>query len=376
MVSIELIITILIAIICAYGVVKLHSMYRKTDDLKYIVFLSVVLLIFTDTWISFYGRNVQNFFTQYRFLFTFIPLVVYFLYSYLDTKRRREQQEKIRIKNAFKQYVMPAIIDEILSDPSKLKLGGQKKHLTILFSDIRGFTTISEKLGPEKLVTVLNEYLTKMTDIILENHGVVDKFIGDAIMAFWNAPIDDPQHNILAVKSSVEMIKALKELNKDFVKRGYPEISIGVGMNSGDVIVGNMGSEQRFDYTCLGDNVNLASRLEGLNKFYGTSILITEPIYHSIKGKFPVREVDKVIVKGKTIAISLYEVMLEYSNANIAIWNKALDAYRTRKFEDSIKIFQSLPTDNVREMYLARCKNYLNNPPPADWDGVTVMHEK
>ena len=184
MAALELIITIAVSMLCGYGIVKLHSLYKKTDDLRYIVFLIIVLLIFTDIWISFYGQNVSAIFLRYRFLFTFIPLAVYGLYSFLDRKRRKEEQEKIKIKNAFKQYVMPEIIDELLKDPSKLKLGGQKRRLSILFTDIAGFTSIAEKMSPEELVALLNEYLTKMTDIVLENRGVVDKYIGDAIMAF------------------------------------------------------------------------------------------------------------------------------------------------------------------------------------------------
>ncbi|MEA3430605.1 MAG: adenylate/guanylate cyclase domain-containing protein [Nanoarchaeota archaeon] len=371
---IELVITILVAIICAYGVVKLHAMYRKTDDMKYIVFLSVVLLIFTDTWISFYGANVKNFFTQYRFLFTFIPLVIYFLYSYLDTKRRKEQKEKEKIKSAFKQYVMPAIIDEMLKDPAKLKLGGEKKNLTILFSDIRGFTTISEKLGPEKLVELLNEYLTAMTDIVLENRGVVDKFIGDAIMAFWNAPLDDPKHTRQAVQSAIDMIKALKKCNKDWSARGFPEVKIGIGLNSGDVIVGNMGSEQRFDYTCLGDHVNLSARLESSNKFYGTEIIISDNIYEQVKGHFIVRELDKVIVKGKTVPIIIHEVLLDYEH--VEKWKNALSMYRKKRFSNALAVFESLPKDGPTKMYVGRCTEFMKNPPGDDWNGVHVMKSK
>lgn len=371
---IELVVTILIAIICAYGVVKLHALYRKTDDLKYIVFLSVVLLVFTDTWISFYGVNVKNFFTQYRFLFTFIPLVIYFLYSYLDTKRRKEQKEKLKIKNAFKQYVMPAIIDEMLKDPSKLKLGGEKKNLTILFSDIRGFTTISEKLGAEKLVKLLNEYLTIMTDIVLENRGVVDKFIGDAIMAFWNAPLNDPEHTVLSVKTAVEMIKALEKANRDWNARGYPDVKIGIGLHSGEVIVGNMGSEQRFDYTCLGDHVNLSSRLEGLTKYYGASIIISEEIYNVVKDKFVIRELDKVIVKGKTVPIQIYEVMTEYPEFDR--WKEAISLYRKARFSNALVLFEQLPEDKASKMYIDRCRYFIENPPGKDWKAVHEMTTK
>jgi adenylate cyclase len=309
-------------------------------------------------------------------LFTFIPLAIYFLYSYIDTKRRKEQKEKLKIKNAFKQYVMPAIIDEMLKDPSKLKLGGEKKNLTILFSDIRGFTTLSEKLGPEKLVHLLNEYLTAMTDIVLENRGVVDKFIGDAIMAFWNAPLDDPEHTALSVRTAVLMIETLEKCNKNWQARGFPEVKIGIGLNSGQVIVGNMGSEQRFDYTCLGDHVNLASRLEGLTKYYGASIIISESVYGSVKEKFIIRELDNVIVKGKTVPIKIYEVLTDYSEANLKTWHNALDSYRKKRFSAALADFQKLPKDKASEMYVERCNTFMKNPPPADWNGVYTMKTK
>lgn len=377
MATIENIIVIAVTMICAFLAVKLHNTYKKTDDLKYIVLLSIVLLALTDAWISFYGQNVKAFFDKYRFLFTFIPLAIYFLYSYIDTKRRREQQEKEKIKNAFKQYVMPAIIDELLRDPSKLKLGGEKKHLSILFTDIKDFSTISEHLSPEQLVGFLNEYLTKMTDIILENHGVVDKYIGDAIMAFWGAPVDEPYHTYLVCKSALDMVEINKKMNVEWKERGLPEIHTRIGINTGNVIVGNIGSEKKFDYTVLGDHVNLASRLEGLNKMYGTHVLISESTYQLVKDRVNVRSLDLVRVKGKTQPVKIYELLPEKLSKEdkefLRIWDKALELYCTRKFGDAKKWFESclkIKAEKAAEEYAERCRTFLKTPPPKDWDCV------
>jgi len=188
-------------------------------------------------------------------------------------------------------------------------LGGEKRNITIFFSDIRGFTTISEKLKPEELVHLLNEYLTEMTTIILKNRGVVDKYMGDAIMAFWGAPLDQPNHAELACLTSLEMMEKLKELQKKWKEQGIPSFDIGIGLNSGDAIVGNMGSSSRFDYTAMGDNVNIASRLEGLNKSYKTNILISENVYKRVKGKFKTKKLGYVTVKGKKKEISICELL-------------------------------------------------------------------
>lgn len=220
-----------------------------------------------------------------------------------------EEREKKKIKHAFEFYLSKSVIKEILRDPDKLKLGGEKKNMTILFTDIRSFTTISESMKPEKLVSFLNKYLTEMTGVILKGDGVVDKFIGDAIMAFWGAPLNQPLHAKQACEAALKMIKKLKEIQKEFKQLKLPEINIGIGINSGDVVVGNMGSNKRFDYTVIGDNVNLASRLEGLNKTYGTNIIISENTYNLIKGDFQCRFIEEVNVKGKLKAVKVYELL-------------------------------------------------------------------
>ena len=220
-----------------------------------------------------------------------------------------EQQEKKYIRQTFSKFVSKSVVDELLKHPEKLKLGGDKKELTVLFSDIRGFTTLSEKLSPEQLVEHLNIYLQTMTDIVLKTNGTLDKYIGDAIMAFWGAPIPQDDHALLACAASIEMIHELDRLNATWEKEGKPRLDIGVGLNSGDMVVGNMGSSSRMDYTLMGDNVNLGSRLEGTNKVYSTTIIISEFTYEKVKDHIIARELDLIRVKGKAKPVKIYELI-------------------------------------------------------------------
>ncbi len=231
-------------------------------------------------------------------------------YSMLVTYRVvNEQQEKKYIRQTFSKFVSKSVVDELLKDPSKIKLGGDKKILTVLFSDIRGFTSISERLTPEELVEHLNIYLQSMTDIILKYFGTLDKYIGDAVMAFWGAPIEMDDHALKACKASLEMMDALKVMNKKWEAENKPILEIGIGINTGDMIVGNMGSAARMDYTLMGDNVNLGSRLEGTNKFYKTGIIISEFTYQYVKEDVVVRELDLIRVKGKALPVKIYELI-------------------------------------------------------------------
>lgn len=219
-----------------------------------------------------------------------------------------ETKEKRYLRQSFQYYLSPHVIAEIVKNPQELKLGGQKRDMTVLFSDIRGFTTLSEKMAPEKLVAFLNEYFTAMTDIVMSRGGVLDKFMGDGLMAFWGAPQEMPDHAQQACLAALEMGRKLAELKQEWVAKGLPDISIGVGINSGQMVVGNMGSSQRFDYTVLGDNVNLGSRLEGLNKQYQTQIIVSQFTFERVSSQFSCRFLDKVKVKGKEIPVEIYEL--------------------------------------------------------------------
>jgi adenylate cyclase len=263
----------------------------------FLIYLIGALIFFESGWVF----NLVH--PSLAFLFSLLAILVYHYFS--------ESKEKNYLRRSFQFYLSPEVVEEIVADPEKLKLGGQKKEMTVLFSDIRGFTTLSEKLEPEKLVAILNEYFTAMTEVILQSGGVLDKFIGDAIMAFWGAPQEAPDHAQRACRTALKMIAKLEELKKEWSKRDLPEINIGVGINSGQMIVGNMGSAKRFDYTVIGDNVNLASRLEGLNKQYGTSIIISQFTYDKVKEKFEGEFLDKVAVKGKEIPVEIFKLVGE-----------------------------------------------------------------
>lgn len=235
---------------------------------------------------------------------TYVPLLLYRVVS--------EEKEKRRIRKTFGQYVSPQVMEEILSNPQAVMLGGVKKNLSILFSDIRGFTSISEKLPPEETVSLLNEYLTRMTEVIFRHEGTLDKFIGDAIMAFWGAPIAVDGHARKAVSCGLEMLRELKKLQEEWAKQGKKDtIDIGIGINTGEVVIGNMGSQMRMDYTVIGDEVNLAARLETLNKQFSTHIIIGENTYKEVKDFFEIRPLGKTGVKGKEELVEIYEVLGE-----------------------------------------------------------------
>lgn len=296
-----------------------------------------------------------------------------------------EEREKKKIKGAFQYYVTEAVVDEMLKDPSKLKLGGEKRELTVLFSDIRGFTSISEHMDPEELVKFLNEYLTAMTDIVFEYKGTLDKYMGDAIMAIYGAPLPQPDHAERACYTALAMIQELGSLRKKWEDKGLPKLNIGVGISSGPMVVGNMGSLRRFDYTAMGDSVNLGSRLEGLNKEYGSNIIISEETYKIAKGAIICRELDSVRVKGKDLPVRIYELIgAQTVPAGMAeiipLFEKALELYRSRQFDEAILLFRKVleikPNDGPSKLFIKRCEEMRIYPPPSDWDGVYTMTTK
>jgi len=306
----------------------------------------------------------------------FALIIIYYLTELMSRKW---------ITSVFGKYVSPVVIDNLIKNPDKINLGGEKRNITISFSDIRGFTSISEKLKPEELVHLLNEYLTEMTSIIIKDQGLVDKYMGDAIMAFWGAPLDQPDHAEVACSSSLEMIDKLRELQKKWKKEDIPSFEIGIGLNSGDAIVGNMGSSSRFDYTAIGDNVNLASRLEGLNKLYGSNIIISEYTQEIVKDKFEIRKLDAVKVKGKKKPILIYELLSKEDGLNskqhdfVKLYEDGLDHYFKKKWKPAIKSFQTalkLMDDKASIVFITRCQEFLKNPPSKDWDGVWEMKTK
>ncbi len=283
------------------------------------------------------------------------------------------------LKKAFSSYVSPDLVKQIEKDPDKLVLGGEQREITILFSDIRGFTTISEGLTPQELVRLLNEYLTPMTRIVLEEKGTLDKFIGDAVMAIFNAPLDLAGHPQAACRAALRMLETLKELNSGFSAKGMNIIDIGIGINTGFAVVGNMGADIRFDYTAIGDSVNLASRLEGLNKYYGTHILVSEDTRKAVNSaEYNFREIDRVKVKGKHLPVLIYELFVG-DVLVIGRFESGLNLFRSAEFRSAAAIFSELAdelNDVPSRLYLERCKEYLENPPGAEWDGVYTAKTK
>jgi len=265
----------------------------------FIITLFLILALFVTTSIVFDREAYIINFSQPALatLFSFFSIVVY--------REMTESKDKRRIKNMFGTYVSPRVVDQILDNPPEL--GGVDKDMTVFFSDIRGFTTLSESMSPQELVHVLNKYLTAMTDIVLKYEGTLDKYEGDAIMCFWGAPLPQEDHALRACKCAVEQLVALNQVNSEFSEE-Y-RINIGIGINSGRMTVGNMGSMQRMDYTLIGDNVNLGARLEGTNKQYMTRIIISENTYGLVKDHVIVRELDNIRVKGKNKPVLIYELV-------------------------------------------------------------------
>lgn len=297
-----------------------------------------------------------------------------------------EESQKRFIKSAFGHYLSPHVIDEILKNPASLQLGGELRNITIFFSDVAGFSAISEKLTPPQLVQLLNEYLSEMTDIILAHDGTVDKYEGDAIIAFYGAPHPYPDHAVKACLASIEMKKRLAELRESWRTRGQNELRVRMGMNTGNAVVGNMGSRTRMDYTMMGDAVNLASRLEGANKFYGTYAMISEFTYEQAKDAIEARQLDYIKVVGKEEAILVYELLgkkgnlPDYMQEMLAKYNEGLLLFKEREWENAHNAFKSalriVKDDAPSKTYLDRCAEFIENPPPKKWDGVYRLKTK
>ena len=313
-------------------------------------------------------------------VFTLIPNVsLVALYRVLF-----EEQEKRRVRGAFQQYVSPEVIRRLLDDPKRVK--PRKTEVTVLFSDIRGFTSISESLDAQELADLLQAYLTEMTRIIFQHRGTLDKYIGDAVMAIWGAPFDQPNHAERSCLGAIDMLSRLAELQADWRAQGKPVLDIGIGINTGVASVGNMGSSLRYGYTAIGDAVNLASRLEGLNKEYGTHILISESTQRELHtDKLMLREIDLIRVKGKLKPLTVYEILAPEIAANngrelVELFGTAREAYKRHDWLAAIPAFEMVlsrwPDDGPSRIFLARCVEYMSEAPASDWDGVYVMKHK
>lgn len=300
-----------------------------------------------------------------------------------------EGRDKRRVRAMFSQYVSPAVLDQLSNGHHSVVQAevGQMERLTVLFSDVRGFTSISEKLKPNQVVELLNIHFTVMSEIIFQHDGTLDKFIGDAIMAFWGAPIRVEQHAEQAVRAAVEMERGLQEVNQQLAANGYPSVAIGIGLNTGDSILGNIGSQRKLDYTVIGDTVNIASRLEGLTKLYGQGTVISEYTHSELPATFPCAVLDLVRVKGKTRPLGIYTPLglpeddsqsLKQAWLMVEQLNKAFSAYRAQRWDEAIALYHQLPShqDTLGQLFIARCTAYKQNGPGEDWDGAYTMTSK
>jgi adenylate cyclase len=356
------------------GIFSIVSMYLNAVRLGVFILMQFTLIeiidrfwIFGQGWIldvgTVYAENALAFFG-----------VVLFKYFY-------EERESRKIKGAFQHYLSPEVIDQVLKSDEGLMLGGVQKELTVLFSDIRDFTSISEKLPPDKLARLLNYYFTPMTELVLRSHGVLDKYIGDALMAFWGAPFVVADHADQCINVAIEMQERMEPLRRYFVENNLPTFEIGIGINSGMMIMGNLGSDLRFDYTVVGDSVNLGSRLESVTKFYGVKIICSEFTIHRLQRPSAIvfRELDSIRVKGKRESVRIFEVMGRSSGETIKMieqkttFENALHLYRSRSFAEAIKVLNefhvAFPGDEPSVILMNRCRYFELNPPADDWDG-------
>ncbi len=308
---------------------------------------------------------------------TYISVTIYKYFT--------EERNKNKVRKAFSKYVSPAVVEELLKSHKNLELGGSKKNLTVLFSDLRGFTTFSEKLEPKALADFLNLYLTKMTEEIYKTKGTVDKFIGDAIMTFFGAPVSFENHPHLACRCALQSVQKLAVLNHELKDQNFPRLEMGIGINTGEMSVGNMGSSTIQNYTVMGDSVNLASRLESLTRTYGNHIILGESTYQAVKNDFICRELDQVIVKGKTTTITIYDLLYEgkiktEDQAWLSSYHQGREFYNLGSFNEALSFFnESLtlkPEDQVSQYYVKKCTQMQKEPVPENWTGVSRLKDK
>lgn len=317
-------------------------------------------------------------FNHYHLLLdvTYNAFAVLIVYIHIYTvKFISEYLQKQQIKKQFGTYLSPDLVAQLQRQPELLKLGGTEQELSIMFTDVRGFTTISEHYGKnvQGLTSIMNRYMTAMTKAILENKGTLDKYIGDAQMAFWNAPLDNPQHAKDAVRTAFMMLKSLEDFNDEITKEGVPAFGMGLGINTDTVVVGNMGSDQRFDYTCLGDGVNLASRLEGQSKPYGVKIVIGPKTAEYVKDEYQVIELDLLAVKGKTEPVKIFTVIDFWDKISPRDHEKFLEDYRSGNWKESTRLAKSLKSawnGKLSFYYDMMMERMESNSPPENWDGV------
>jgi adenylate cyclase len=365
----------LLGSVLGYAILETVSFWKNTVIFLLYVLgwpaLSLALFFTQDSWIGFLSYEIA-FFLVFGMTST---------YSYnTEGKKRRV------IRQLFSCYMSEVLVKELESNPQKARLGGDRRFITIFFSDLANFTTLSERFEPERIVSLLNEYFTEMSQVILESQGVIDKYQGDGIMAFWGAPIALKDHATRACLAALECQVRMGKINQSLSQEGIPPLSMRIGLHSGDAVVGNMGSAQRFDYTIIGDNVNLASRLEGVNKQFGTKVIISETTYAQAMDGIEARELDLIAVKGKEKPIRIYELlgekggMTEEQKKWKLLYEEALRRYWAKDFAGARRLFAQVletnPEDHPAALLLKRCEDLQENAPAAEWDGVFRLKQK
>jgi adenylate cyclase len=367
----------------------IFSFFKRSKKINLILAEAINLSILAALFVFFYFLGIYLF-TEHNYIVSFISPIATLIVGYFSTTAYhviRVRKHNTMIKGMFGQYVSKSLVNELLNNPEKLSLGGVKKNITIMFSDIEGFTTISEKMKPEELVEFINNYLSIMTTIVLDNKGTLDKYLGDSLMAFWGAPLDVENKELNACITAILMQKKMDKLKSSFSSEAAQKVRTRIGINSSDVVVGNIGGVERFDYTVMGDGVNLASRIESANKMYGTTIMISEATYAKVKEEVLVRIIDKIVVKGKTKPITVYELLGlgkdDRAKEKFNEYQNYIDGYKqfiNRNFESAKSLFQKSfienPKDILSKLYLDRSENYIQNPPSDDWDGVSHLESK
>ncbi|WP_390881048.1 CHASE2 domain-containing protein [Aliarcobacter cryaerophilus] len=338
-----------------------------------------VFLLFFSVYLIFSYQVLFSYGLVLNIIFPLSSIILAFVFSIIIDFFYNIKQEKA-IKNKFASKVSKSVMEDILKNIDNNEFSAKNKEITIFFSDIRGFTQVSEQLKAKELIEYLNSYMEPMSSIIIKNQGTIDKFIGDAIMAYWNAPLDVENHADMAVKASLEQLEALNELNKKFEKDKLPTIDIGIGLNSGEVIVGEMGSSLRSDYTVIGDAINLGSRVESLCKYYGSKLNITNFTKDKLQEKYIFRFLDLVKVKGKNEPVEIWQVLgkgeaNESLKEELDLYHKAIEFYKNSDFINALEIFGSLENNenktnkNIYKIYITRCKEFIKTP-PKNFDGV------
>jgi len=373
----SILIALILAIGLGLGIKQLDTTKSMLAGIATLVLSVVALLVFFMLTRTYVGVVVP--FASVTATFVTLTAI-----NFLNTIK-----EKTFLRSAFSRYLSPAVINEIIADPSKLNLGGEKREMTAIFTDIKGFSTISEKLDPTDLVNLLNMYLTEMSNIVMNNRGTIDKYEGDAIIAFFGAPIHMDEHAVLACRTAIRMKKAEVILNKRIAEENLSPTPLftRIGINTGDMIVGNMGTPNKMDYTIMGNAVNLAARLEGVNKQYNTrGILISEHTRKQLGEEFLLRRLDRVRVVGVNTPLRLYELIALAAEAApeavslVARWETAIDLYEKQEFTAAKKLFAEIAsedaTDTVAPLYIQRCDDFLKSPPSTDWDGVFNLTQK